>query len=358
MNIFIFDKNLKFKGILDSYISFIWHRKYSRHGEFEIHISLTMEALKLLGKESLIIKGKEVGFIDYRKMIQNNDGSETLLVKGKMASAYLARRIIWFQKNINGTIEEGIRTLIDENAVNPVNVDRKIEAFTLGPLNGFTQTINKQVTYKNLLEEVENLALVGELGLKVEYENEQLVFKMYEGIDRTTNQSINSPAIFAREFENVLTQEYEESTRNLKNTALIAGEGEGAARILTTIENGTGKDRFELYVDARDLQQEEMTAQEYEVVLQSRGQSNLAEYTESGAFESEVDTNSNLTYKKDFDLGDKVTCLNKKWNIILHTRITEVKEIYENDGFKLEITFGNRTPTLTEKIKQEVHTWQ
>lgn len=358
MNIFVFDKNLNFKGILDSYISFIWHRKYSKHGEFEIHISLTAEALTMLQKECVIIKGKEVGFIDFRTLVQNDDGSETLLVKGKMASAYLARRIIWYQKNINGTIEEGARALIDENAVNPVNTDRKIEAFALAPLNGFTQTINKQVTYKNLLEEVENLALVGELGFKVEYENEQLVFKMYEGIDRTTNQSINSPAIFAREFENVLTQEYVESTRNFKNTALIAGEGEGAARMLTTIENGIGKDRFELYVDARDLQQEEMTAQEYETILQSRGQSNLAEYTESISFESGIGTNSNLTYKQDFDLGDKVTCLNKKWKIILHTRITEIKEIYENDGFKLEITFGNRIPTLTEKIKQEVHTWQ
>ncbi|GLI20046.1 hypothetical protein TSYNTROPHJE_18590 [Tepidanaerobacter syntrophicus] len=50
-------------------------------------------------------------------------------------------------------------------------------------------------------------------------------------------------------------------------------------------------------------------------------------------------------------MGDIVTVQNKDWNITMDTRITEVEEIYEASGFKLNVTFGKNTPTLTQKLK-------
>lgn len=61
-----------------------------------------------------------------------------------------------------------------------------------------------------------------------------------------------------------------------------------------------------------------------------------------------------LEYEKDFDLGDVVTLQNKEWGVSLDARITEVKEIYEPGGVKIEVTFGNNRPTLITKIKQEL----
>ena len=42
----------------------------------------------------------------------------------------------------------------------------------------------------------------------------------------------------------------------------------------------------------------------------------------------------------------------KKWNATADRRITEVTEIYESDGFKLDIVFGESIPTIKDVIKQ------
>ncbi len=358
MDLKIYNKNLEYEGVIDTYESLIWIRKYSESGHFELHTLLNYDTLNLLKRDNLIIKDSEVAYIDYRAIKQDDAGKETLIVYGKMASAYLDRRIIW-EKKVIDNIEQGIRELIDENVINPSVSNRKINNFVLGELKNFSSALKKQVSHKNLLEEVENLAHIGELGFFVsKNSDDKLEFNIYQGIDRRSSQEINSPAIFSRTFDNILEQEYTETKRNYKNTALVAGEGEGANRILEVIESGQDVDRYEIFVDAKDLRQEGMSEIEYRQLLRGRGESKLAELYENYTFDALVDTNSNLEYKKDFDLGDKVTILNKKWGVKLDVRINEVTEIYEESGFRLEMVFGNNIPKLIKKIKQEVNTWQ
>src|SRR5690606_28690547 len=109
-----------------------------------------------------------------------------------------------------------------------------------------------------------------------------------------------------------------------KNTVLIAGQGEGADRKLAVIDNGfSGFDRRELFVDARDIDQEKedgtpVSDDEYENMLIKRGESKLAEHQPIKTFESGISVLSNLIYKQDFDLGDKVTIQNNRWGVTLN----------------------------------------
>lgn len=356
MELYIFDKALNFKGIIDVYDSLIWIRKYSRCGEFELHLPLTTENLTLLEKENIVYKKDdfEAGYIEYRNLIQDDDGRETISIKGKFLTGYLNRRIVWGTENFNSTAETAIRQLINSHCINPPNVDRKISLLQLGALKGFTQNINFQVSYSNLLNEIENIANTSELGIRtlLDIQNKNIIFDVYEGFNRTAEQSLNSYAIFSKEFENVLEQEYTDSINDYRNIVLIAGEGEGTSRILTTVGAGNGLNRFEMFADARDLQQDELTIDDYILQLQQRGNEKLSENREIKAFNSKINVNSNLTYKVDFDLGDIVTCISKKWGIAINTRITEIEEIYEKDGMNINITFGNDVPTLIEKIRK------
>ena len=62
--------------------------------------------------------------------------------------------------------------------------------------------------------------------------------------------------VFSRDYDNLYNQEYTDDVNNLRTTALVAGEGEGADREIVVVnDNYSGLDRYELYVDARDLQQ-------------------------------------------------------------------------------------------------------
>ncbi len=378
MELYIFDRELNFKGILESYFSLIWTRKYSKCGEFELHCNLTPETLKLLQRGNVIWKKDdlEAGYIEYRNLSQDSNGQETLVVKGKFLTGYLGRRIIWGIEKIKTTPELAMRYLIDKHCINPDNPDRIIPYLKLNHLKGIPDDfyylsanqitwepvpmnlpeIEKQTSYKNLLEEVESIATTNELGIRtlLDIQNKQMLFDVYQGLDRTAGQSENAPAIFSKEFENILEQEYTDSLNNFRNVSLVAGEGEGTARQFVTVGGGTGFDRYELFVDARDLQQEDMTTEEYNAVLSDRGQSKLAETKEIQTFESKININSNLKYKEDFELGNMVTCTSKKWGITIDTRITEVEEVYEESGFDVNITFGNNIPTLIDKIKQVV----
>ena len=70
---------------------------------------------------------------------------------------------------------------------------------------------------------------------------------------------------------------------------------------------------------------------------------------------SGVDSNANLVYKKDFDLGDYCTYINTEINIATDKRITEVMETYEGGATELSVTFGtDEVSTVKQLIKREV----
>jgi len=361
MDLYVFDRDLNFKGIVENYFSLRWVRRYSRCGEFELHCGLTTQTLELLKRNNIVWKSddQEAGYICYRNISQNDQGEETLVVKGRFLTGYLNQRIVWGTEIINETAECAIRTLINTNAINPVDTNRIIPLLELGALRNYSQTVKKQTSYSNLLEEVEIIAEASELGIKTLFDpnNKRFVFEVYEGTNKTSGQMVNAPIIFSREFENILAQEYTDSFYNYRNLALVGGIGEGPERKLLTVGNGSGLDRFEVFVDQKSLSNEVdgvvMTDEEYFALLYGKGHEKLTECKEIQTFDSKINLRSNFIYKVDFDLGDIVTCTSKRWGITLDTRITEIEEVYEGST-EINVIFGNDIPTLIDKIKQAV----
>ncbi|MDQ9752222.1 hypothetical protein RFZ03_16400, partial [Acinetobacter baumannii] len=79
-----------------------------------------------------------------------------------------------------------------------------------------------------------------------------------------------------------MNREYISDISEYKNTAITAGQGEGADRkIHIEGEENAGIDRYELFVDARDIEKEEQ--------LPDRGKSKLAECVEVNSYSSAVD---------------------------------------------------------------------
>ena len=70
------------------------------------------------------------------------------------------------------------------------------------------------------------------------------------------------------------------------------------------------------------------------------------------SFSSTINTRANLKYREDYDLGDRVTCVNKRWGIKINVRITEVAETYQQNMEEIDITFGESLPALITQIRQ------
>jgi hypothetical protein len=194
-------------------------------------------------------------------------------------------------------------------------------------------------------------------GFRTVFDNERKIFtfELYRG--RKTS------CIFAKEFENLLSAQYTESVADFSNAALVKGEGEGGERAAVTVFGGdgkepSGKDRFELYVDAKDLQSEQgedtppIPEADYRELLIFRGMEKLAQRAHVLSFDAAVNTHGNLRYKADFDLGDTVKVQSKEWGAELDAQITEITEFTDGEGVSLDLVFGNSLLTLTQKLRK------
>lgn len=357
MDLMIFDKDIDFLGILEKQFSFRKIRRYSECGEFEIHVNFDMEVMELLCKDNIVWQSGDIeaGIIDYRNIKLDEEGKEILVVKGKFVTGLLDRRIIWETEVLNSTNEKAIRQIVNNQAINPTILDRKIPLLELGILNNLTGTIKTRVTYQNVLEQIEKIAIKSGLGIRtrIDINTKKFLFEVYKGINRTDT------VVFSKDAENILRQEYIDSLDNYKNVGIVAGAGEGIDRQKVYIGSGIGLDRFETYIDARDLSNKktvndveiDIPVSEYIGMLENRGNIKLSEMTKVKTFESEIDLNADLKYKVDYDLGDIVKCVNQKWNISIDRRITAIEEVYEESGMKVNIIFGNKIPNIIDKIK-------
>ncbi|PKM58666.1 MAG: hypothetical protein CVU99_17460 [Firmicutes bacterium HGW-Firmicutes-4] len=265
MELYIYNRDLELVSIVDKYESFLWKRRYTKAGEFELHCPVTFRNLELLQKGMIIHKNdgdQEAGFINYRGLSQNSDGEETLVVRGQFLTGYLDRRIIWGTQILNSTAETAMRCMVNNNCINPIDPDRIIPDLILGDFQDTTETVDYETSYSNLQEEIESVATSSELGIRTVFDkvNKKLKFEVYKGIDQSTGQSVNAQCIFSKEFDNILEQKYTDSLEGYKNLALIGGIGEGSARKLKTVGTATGLDRYEIFVDQASL------SNEYDVV--------------------------------------------------------------------------------------------
>ena len=114
-----------------------------------------------------------------------------------------------------------------------------------------------QTRYNNLDEEITSLCEASGLGVCITLnpEAQKLEFEVLEGVDRSANQKDRPPMIFSIDYDNVISREYVSDVSEFKNTAIVAGQGEGADRKITLVGNeNTGINRYEMFVDARDIE--------------------------------------------------------------------------------------------------------
>ena len=368
MELYVLNDKFKVLGIIDNYECLMWQRNYYKSNTFSMQIIPTFEQFELLKKGNILLKKdntKEAMYIDHRELEENEEGIEILVVSGYSLSQWLDRRITLYKEVEKGNAETVIKSYVDRHCINPTESNRKIDNLVLGINNNLGQEIDYLSHYKPLLEELEHIAKVNKLGCKIDLDldNKQYIFDVYKGLDRTVNQDENSRAIFSTEFENINNQKYVDSDNNYRNMVLVAGAGEDLDRkTLTLGTENKGLDRYELFVDARDISDTKQSGDtevsipidEYNKLLEARGRENLSEYTKIQSFDCVISNINNLIYRVDFDLGDKVSIINKKWGLMLNERIVSITETYDSEGLNIDIEIGNNIPTLIEKIKRKM----
>lgn len=227
--------NTSFKRLaaVDDYTSLIWTPRYNKVGDFELCVPANTKNMQLIQKGFYVVRDDDenVGIVENIKYQHMEDNYDIAIISGRFLAGLLARRIIAEQTNVSGKISECIDALIDQNVINPTMTARQISNFTLGTYD-ISTTMQAQYTGKNLLDIISEICVTYGVGFKVILNDYgQFVFYLYEGVDRTYNQTANPWVVFSDQYDNLLSSEYEENYQNIATDVLVAGEGEGLNRI-------------------------------------------------------------------------------------------------------------------------------
>lgn len=342
MELYIYNPDIELQGVIDGYSSLRWRRRFFEPGEFELHCPATDENIALLQDGNIIhrLDRQEAGIIEGISIETTDTGGDEITVTGRMGSSMLDRRIINPTINFSGRVEDVMRKVVSDNAITA----RPLPHLVLGTRRGFTPTCSFQATYKTVLNVCEALGKSAPLGfiMRLDVPNQQWVFEVYEGINRSVTQAERPYVLFSSEYSNITGATYTRDSTGYANFAYVGGEGEGAARTIIIVDITDGEERRELWVDAKDLQKGDLSDDAYKAQLKQRGLEKLVEAARSESFSANAINTANFEYLTDFDLGDIVSF--ERWGIRLDQRITEVEEVYENDASTITVTCGSPLP--------------
>jgi hypothetical protein len=348
MDIYVFDKSLTFVGIIDNYSSLIWDTHYYGYGDFEIYAGVNDISLDLIQPDFYLCRKQDVGettlenimVINTINITTDHDAGDYIAVTGRGLKSICDKRVVAEQIQLNGTLQQCIYSVLKDNFVSPTETLRTISNFTLDTkeLDGLP-TVTMQVTGRAIGEWIQSICMAYGYGWDIRIDGTDFVFYLYNGTDRSYLQDVNGYVIFSPNFDNLIASEYLLDKNSHKNSAVIAGEGEGLDRRTVIVGDASGIDRDEIYIDARDLSSDDgaISDADYNAAMQERASEEISKYLIQQTFSAELELR-NYRLGTDFSLGDTVQIINE-YGIEASAKMIEIVESEDESGRKIVPTF-------------------
>ncbi len=361
----MFDTELNALGVIEAITSLIWTRRYQTAGEMSLLVPYREDYAELLTDGNLLVMQgtAEAMQICYCHISQDAQGMEQLELRGISLMSWLNRRILLRQIVSSGQSgQQIIRHMIAENLTAPVDARRQIPHTVLSaPPLDMGEAIGDYASEEraNLLDAVEGLLSTAGLGFTVHTDVAAKLhrFDVYQGRNLTTGQTMLEPCIFSAEFDTLGAHSYTRGSEALKSTAYV----HGAETAATVGDEAEGLSRREMAVEASDIaaqyadadgMEQTRTPEQVASALTQRGSEELRKALEELTFEGTLNDAAQTSYQTDFDIGDRVTCINRRWGVALDVRISEITLTVQGNKHEITVTFGEGTPSLKTAIRQ------
>lgn len=362
MEVLVLDDKFTSVDTIDGFLSLIWNESYLGYGDFELyspindHILMVSDLVRSQREKELdtyfwIKESEQVMIVEEIEMSTNAEDGARIMFSGRSLESILYRRIIWKQTQLNGNLQDMVWILLDENVMKPTDPDRKIPGFIFDWSADPAVTelrLEKQFTGDNLYEAVCEICELYNLGFRVRLtKDNKFAFNLYSGVDRSYDQLERPYVIFSPKYENLISSNFKEDSKDLRTVTLVSGEDEGNERRTQTVGGGVGLARRELFTDARDIQSERynddgekeiVPDEEYFANLIQRGTEKLAEWQFLRIFEGEVTPFKPFVYGEDFYKGDIVQ-VETEYKIDQKMRIIQFVRSQDANGYSFYPVF-------------------
>ena len=364
-------------GIVERYQSMQWTRRLYEPGEFEMELPATPEHIDLLRDGRLIIRDRadgDAGIIERIELEREPEGA-MMTVSGRMLASALERRVVLQEEALHGAAETVMLQLISDNCIH-VDAQRQIPRMSIPATQGRGEVIDEQKAHgKSLLKVIESISEEQALGFRIRFPSWEV--EIVRGEDRSVDQTQNPWVILSVESETLVTASYAHDSAKSYNVATVymnlssVRVGDMQLESFTrVVGEASGLERREVYINASpkdavvtveagdpDQGGGTITTTDYAAGALNVGRQALARNSAEDVIDGQTSVSDALRLRRDYDLGDIVTVESREWGIRQSARITETVEIYDREGERAEVAFGNRK-SIRRLLEIGEETWQ
>lgn len=361
-NMKLIDKALTItlEAVCDTFSSLLWDVEFYQCGSFEVYISASPRNIDIFQTGRIVARDDDrehFGLIESLEIQTDAEDGDYLIVRGRFLMCLLERRIIYPTISITDetSYSDILHTAVKQNAMETES--RIIPGLKMGAVQGdcWNKQTKLQVSYDNLMEWIykicEKIGGTANIRLnKISGEQYEMLFELSEGTDRSIMQNENPHIIFSDSYTNLLSFTYSSDISLQRNFAYILGQGEGDERKRTVYFDGDEPlflDRYEIYVDAKDISEEEQAdgetrtipEEQYLELLKERGKQNII--IPLTASESQIAVQSTqFRYNADYFVGDYVTVEHRRFGLRQNKiQLIGMIESFDQNGRNLTPTF-------------------
>lgn len=353
MDLHVLNQNFETIAVIDAYESMLWTDRYYEPGEFEIYTPVSDEMLEFPKVDNYIRigKSKHIMIVEDISIEATVDTGNHIRIKGRSLESILDRRYALGELNVSGSFQNTIRSLIINNFITPSDTARKIDNFIFEDSTDekiTSLTFESQYKNKNVLEIIEEMCKDKEVGFQVLLNDEnQFVFSLYAGTDRSYRQEVLPWVVFKPSFENLINSNYTEAHSGAKTFCYVhatysesSGEGGSSEQIdvTRTVGSGEGLLRKEVCKEGGVSKEEGESMASWYAKLDQSGRDELNDKKIEKAFEGELETTRMFIYDRDFFVGDVVQVANE-YGMESPARMTEYTWEISSSGTNNHPTF-------------------
>lgn len=348
MEVYTLDALLRREEVVDDFESLIWTERFSKLGDFQIQTRPTVAARTLFTEGTRLAMNKSLRVMEVETITDeiNDDGKKVLTIKGRSIEKILMDRTaapsrtggaVW---NLNGPPATVARKIFHDICVMGILDTNDIIDFIheglILPASTIAEPpdpITLALPPKDVFTAISDIAEAWGLGFRIlrNYDLSELYFDVYTGSNRTTNQTVLNPVIFAPELDNLQNTSELRTSEDYKNVAYVYAQNGFLEVFAQNVDPDISSlDRRVLTVDATS----DITlpaGPDLDSAMLQRGREELAQHMPLQAFDGEIRQDSQYEYERDYYLGDVVEQRNTT-GVANQMRVTEQIFVHDKEG--------------------------
>lgn len=180
-----------------------------------------------------------------------------------------------------------------------------------------------------------------------DFDHDQFVYSIWQGLDRTQSQSVNEYALITD--SNTDGMETDEDESGYKNYAVILMPDKSI--IECDARTDPDEDQRRKFFDYSSMSKEDgQTDKQFRSACIRKAKEELQNWPRIVNVQADT-IQDRLFYLTDYDLGDKCDVVDERFGKSYESRIIEVREVFKEGQHSIEVVFGDKIPTIYERVK-------